>query len=132
MSSRYVRNLTEGWAEAAGTASGVPFHPTVNLEVNTQDPIWFTLEWDVLGQTKLTYCENFIEDGQIRLCFFSQVGIGYDEAFQQIEETAAYFFDNTDPAGRLVLMVLDPPDEFGSLDTPWFMVEVLVSYQFYE
>jgi hypothetical protein len=126
MSSRYVRQLSEQWAAALH----VPFHPTVNMEQDPTDPLWFTLEWDSFGSTKDSYCETFTEDGEIRMVFFGQSGAGYDAMFQAAESAAAQFYGNADPAGRLVLTSIDPPDEFGTQDGPWFVVEVAVTYQY--
>jgi hypothetical protein len=128
MSSRYVRNLTEQWA--AAPALGVPFYPTVNMEQNPSDQIWFTLEWDAFGATKDTFCETFTEDGEVRMVFFGPAGAGYDALLAAAETAARLFYGNIDPAGRLVLSSLGAPDEFGGQDQSYFVVEIAIEYTF--
>lgn len=127
MSARYVRSLTETWLSAIGAP---PYYSTVNAEVAPTDPIWMTAEWQSIGATKETYCETFVEDGEIRLVFFGAPGIGWDALFSTAETVSDLFFLNTDPNEKLVLKLLDPPDEFSSQSEPWFIVEVGVTYQY--
>lgn len=127
MSAHYVRALTEQWLIALGTPT---YHGTVNLEQTPGADVWMTAEWTQFGNTKETYCQTFVEDGEIRLMFFGAPGVGWDQLFLIAEAAAEQFFLNTDPNQKLVLTVIDPPDEFSSQSEPWFVVEVSVSYQY--
>lgn len=127
MSAHYVRALTESWLAAIGMP---PYHATVNWEDNPADAVWMTAEWTTFGMTKETYCETFVEDGEIRLMFFGSPGTGWADLFQTAETASEQFFANRDPQQKLVLTVLDPPDEYSSQSEPWFVVEVAVAYQY--
>jgi hypothetical protein len=127
MSAHYVRSLTEAWLIAIGSP---PYHGTVNYEVAPVEPVWMTAEWNSFGATKETFCETFVEDGEIRLMFFGLPGVGWDALIQTAETASAQFFQNIDTNQKLTLTVLDPPDEFASQSEPWFIVEVSVTYQY--
>lgn len=127
MSAHYVRALSESWMQAIGNP---PYYGTVNLEQNPAVPVWMTAEWTSFGNTKETYCETFVEDGEIRLMFFGAPGTGWPDLFQVAEAASQQFFLNSDPQSKLVLTVMDSPDEYSSQSEPWFVVEVAVTYQY--
>lgn len=127
MSSRYIRNLSEQWARAIPL---LPYHPTVNEEVANPPAVWVTIDWTSFGATKETFCDDFREDGEIRLVFFGRAGIGYDQLFADAEAYANSFYANTDPTGRLVLTSKGVPDKFGTPDGPDFYVEIPINYTF--
>ena len=129
MSAHYVRALTESWLSGLGIGAP-PYYPTVNFETLPTDTVWLTAEWSSLGATKETYCDTFVEDGEIRLVFFGQPGTGYAALFATAEAVSEEFFMNIDPQQKLILTALDPPDEFSSQSEPWFIVEVSVTYQY--
>lgn len=127
MSAPYVRALTESWLSALAAP---PYHSTVNLEADPADAVWMTAEWNSFGMTKETYCQHFVEDGEIRLMFFGAPGTGWADLFLIAETVSTQFFANSDPQKKLVLTVLDAPDEYSSQSEPWFVVEVAVTYQY--
>jgi hypothetical protein len=129
MSSLYVRNLADQWAQALT----VPYFNTVN-ESQTPDVVpWCTLEFNVYSTTKDTHCEHWTETGAVRLVFFGRPGQGFADLFAQAETDINNFYSNVDPDGFLTLEVKGAPVEFGGSDTPWYGVECLIDYvYFYE
>lgn len=127
MSSLAVRQLAEDWVDAIGT---IPYYSTINSQAEPQDNLWVTLDFEVFGYTKQTYCGDFLEDGEIRLIFLGRVGVGQDSIIQAAETFADLFMDSIDPAGKLVLLQRSPPADYSGRDDPWFVVEIAVEYQF--
>ena len=126
MSSLYVRQLAATWASALAT----PFFNTINEDQNPNDSIWLTLEFDAYTTIKQSYCENWIEEGTIRLVFFGTPGNGFDDLFLIAEQDANSFYINEDSTGKLTLVLKNAPLEFGGPDTPNFGVEVSIDYYY--
>jgi hypothetical protein len=128
MSSVYVRTLAELWANNIGL---YPFYNTINDAPEPDDNIWVTMDFDSFGYTKETYCEEFTEDGEIRLVFIGRVGIGWGTLLSAAEQYSQLFYQNTDPNQKLTLTQLSPPMEYSGSSSPWFIAEVGVEYQLY-
>ncbi len=122
-----MRNLAETWIQNIGVP---PFYPTINQNQEPSDDLWMTVDYESFGATKETYCNEFLEDGEIRLIFIGRVGIGYATVMQAAEAFTTTFLLNTDPNGRLVLLNGNPPIDFAGSNDPWFVIEIAVEYQF--
>lgn len=128
MSSLHIRQLVDQWATALN--GRVPFYPTVNKVQDPKDDIWLTIEYDSFGATKETFCDSFVEDGEIMLVFFGRVGVGYATLMTAAEDYAKEFYKSTDPLDQLVLISLNPPIDYGGENSPWFVCEIAVDYQY--
>jgi hypothetical protein len=128
MSTFYIRQKAEAWATAL--IATVPYYPTINQNQDPSDDMWMTLEFQTFGATKETYCDDFVDDGEIILTFFGRVGLGYAPQIQTAEAYAALFFANTDVTGQLVLTSMNPPVDFVGQNNPWYIVEVAFNYQY--
>lgn len=126
MSSLYVRQLAKQWVAGLVT----PFYNTANEEQNPADAVWMSLEYDAYTTIKETYCEDWTEEGTIRLVFFGTPGVGDDSLFLIAQQDANTFFNNTDSTGKLTLTILNAPVEFGGPDTPFYGVEVSIDYTY--
>jgi hypothetical protein len=113
MSASYVRNMVEAWLKAPAVVT--PFYPTINLEQNPSDPIWFTAEFDAQLRETITFCQNSTsEEGEIELFFFGAPGQGYTAVLTALETDLITLMANVDPAGKLVLTNASAPFDFSS------------------
>lgn len=126
MSSLVVRQFTETAIANIGT---VPFYRTINEMPDPQDDIWLTVDYDALGMTKETLCDDFLEDGSIRLMFMGRVGVGADTLLAAAESFADAFYQTQDPTERVTLVSREAPLDFAGENDPWFIVEIAVDYQ---
>ena len=127
MSSYYIRKQAEVWARAI---TSVPYFPTINENSDPKVDLWFTMEFESFGSSKETYCEKYVEDGEIVLTFFGRVGEGYDATMIAAENYAKLFYANTDSTGKLVLTSKEPAVDFAGLNNPWYLVEISINYQY--
>lgn len=129
MSSRVVRNLARNWV---GTLS-TPYFDTINMEQNPSVEFWCTLSFISYGFSKLSYCSQWQEDGEIELIFFGPAGTG-DGLLTRAEADAALFFNNADPSGRVVLTGRSAPEELSSTEFsgPLYGVLFRFGYSSYE
>lgn len=128
MSSVYVRQMAEQWVTAVGT---IPYYNTINNAPEPNDNIWLTLDFDSFGATKETYCNEFVEDGEIRLIFLGRIGLGWNALMTAAEDYAALFMLQQDATNKLILTQSNPPIEYAGNSNPWFIVEVSIEYQLY-
>jgi hypothetical protein len=127
MSTRAVRTLARKWASELD----VPYIDTINLEVNPEDDIWFTIEFSAYGMDKLSYCNTWQEVGSIQLDFFGVAGVGDDALLEVAEPAARKFFESVDPSGRLTFTTIAAPDDFTPTGgIPKFGVSFLISYTY--
>ena len=108
MATRYARDLVNGWLAAAP----VPFVDTVNSNVQTDLPVWFTVEWQPGQVQRLTYCNEFVDMGSFDLVFFGKIGTGYAELVQAAEDVALALQANVDPGGLLQLVNFGTPQDW--------------------
>ena len=101
---------------------------TINWDQAPNDTVWFTVSFDPFGSEVQDYCGSRVEQGEIRLVFFGDHGIGEEALMQSAESVATQFAVNNDPNERLVLEDPGPPIGYG--DVP-FAVEIPIYYQFY-
>ncbi len=110
MSSKYVRDTVEAWLKDA--AIQTPYYPTVNLEQNPQDDIWFSAEYSPMSRQSMDFCGNkTIENGEIELIWFGLPGIGYDLLIAAMEHDIKLLMSKRDPDQKLVLMEASAPFE---------------------
>jgi hypothetical protein len=127
MSSRAVRQFAR---TVLGTLTS-PYFDTINVEQNPTDNVWVTAEFAALGSVKETYCEAWVEEGDIVLTFFGRPGIGDDALLQQAEADAARFYAGVDPAGKVVLVNKSAPEDFYITEEgPRFGVIFRFGYEF--
>ena len=128
MSASYVRNLVRTWCNAAATATGVPFHDTINISVNPVDPVWFTVVFTSESHEG-TFCRpNFVENGFVNVVFIARPGTGDSACLAAVEAVIPVLFANTD--AKLALTDYEPIDEdsFGSADKDYRM-SVVINYR---
>jgi len=112
MSSKYVRDMVEGWVNEIDILT--PFYPTINMEQDPQDDMWFTIEFTSRYKEKLTYCDTTAENGEVELVFFGLPGKGYDSVISALEADIKTLMSKRDPAQKLVLLEASAPAEFSS------------------
>jgi hypothetical protein len=126
MSSGYIRNMVRGWAASSPT----PFYDTINKEHTPNDPVWFTIEFQVEGSARDTYCGDESEDGVIELVFCGQPGNGDGAIIAAAEAEGKRLLLQSDPAEQLSLVRAMPPEEFSAGDGDrWYRVVVGIEYQ---
>ena len=127
MSSRAVRQLVRGWMPALST----PYYDTINQEQNPTNDVWVTVEFNSFGMTKETFCETWVEEGDITLTFFGKPGIGDDAILAQAEADAALFYGFIDPAGKVIIVNKSAPEDFAFTENgPRFGVTFRFGYEF--
>lgn len=124
MASLYVMSLAELWAQSLTT----PYYNTVNEEQNPNVTPWLTLEFETYTTEKDTYCNEWQEQGSIRLIWLGKAGNGFSSLFAIAESDVLNFSSNIDASGKLILETVNAPVEFGGSDTPFFGVMCLVDY----
>jgi len=132
MSSKYVRDIVEGWLE--DVAMAVPYYKTVNEEQNPADTIWCSADFSSSSRNILTFCEGVVsEEGEIEVIYMGRAGIGVDDIITALEADMLTLMARRDVAGKLILIQRSAPFEFtgGSADR-WYGLSVYVDYQFYE
>lgn len=127
MSSLYVRQLCDQWAQATALAEGLPYYNTINEEQKPTDPAWFSLEYQATGNTQATYCSTW-ETGVVSLIILGEAGVGFQDALIAGQAVVDEFLTNVDPAGRLTLELPQPPSDFSGLDDPWYTIEFAITY----
>lgn len=100
MADRYVRSKVRGWL-AAGP---VPFYDTVNIDQRPGDVVWCTVLWGAPFRSKESYCNEFVEEGEVSIVFFGRPGIGDDALLADAEAAIDALMTNADPTGKLVLL----------------------------
>lgn len=127
MSTRAVRTLARQWASELS----VPYVDTINLEVNPEFDIWFTIEFSAYGMDKLSFCDSWQEVGSIQLDFLGLAGVGDDALLAAAEPAVRAFFQKRDPTGLLVFSGISAPDDFTPTGgTPKFGVSFVISYSY--
>ena len=127
MSSRAVRQAVRGWM--AGLAS--PYYDTINMDQAPTDNRWVTADFESFGTTKESFCDNFVEDGEIALTFFGPPGIGDDTLLAQAEADAVLFYGKSDPSNKVLLLNKSAPEDFVITESgPRFGVTFRFSYEF--
>jgi hypothetical protein len=125
MSSLAVRQIARQWV----TSLSVPYYNTIGEEQNPQDAVWVSLEFDFFSYDKLSYCDQWVEEGIIRVAWFGAIGNG-EEALVQVAETdAATIMAQVDPAGKVTIVGRSAPEVF-RLDGPQLGVEISFNYQY--
>lgn len=122
----------ESWiaqVNASLGADAIPYYSTINDEPDVTDDLWMTVAYDNFGSTKETYCEEFVEDGAVRLVFLTRRGTGYNDILEAAERFADAFYEMSDPAGRAVLTSKNSPDPFDSDQYAWYVVEISIDYE---
>jgi hypothetical protein len=125
MSSLAVRQITRQWVTAITT----PFYNTIAEEQDPADPVWCTCEFDQYEYTKMSYCDQWVESGDIRLTWFGQIGAGELALLQIAESDAATFMQQKDSTGKVVITGRSAPEVF-RMDGPQLGVEISFNYEF--
>lgn len=128
MSSSYVRTKVRQWCNEIASATGVEFYDTVNVSVNPQDPVWFTVAF-VSEMHEGTFCRpDFIEMGFVSVVFIAQPGTGDAACIAAVEAVIPALMAKTDT--KLSLSSFEPVDEdsLGSADKDYRM-SVAVNYR---
>ena len=127
MSSRAVRQAVRGWMAALTTS----YYDTINIEQAPADRIWVTVEFNSFGMIKETFCDQWVEEGDITLTFFGPPGVGDDALLSQAEADALLFYSQVDPAGKVVLVNRSAPEDFALTENgPRFGVTFRFGYEF--
>jgi hypothetical protein len=130
MSASYVRNKVEQWCQQASTLHSVPFYPTINLDVDPQDNVWFTVEFISLYHEGMLCKKEYMEQGVVRVVFIGQPGIGWTATISALELIIPELMGKIDPTQRLQFKDFEPITEesLGSAE-PSYMVSVAINYQ---
>jgi len=127
MSSRAVRQAVRGWM--VGMAS--PYYDTINIEQAPTDNIWVTVDFNSFVMTKESFCDQFVEEGDITLTFFGPPGVGDDALLAQAEADVALFYGKTDPNKKVALVNRSAPEDFVLTENgPRFGVTFRFGYEF--
>lgn len=131
MASKYIRDMIDTWVK--DPSMKVPFYPTINMEQDPPDDIWFTVEFSSGYKEKLTYCGTTSENGEVEIVFFGRPGIGYDTLLTALEADIKTLMAMRDPAQKMVLLDSSPPAEFsdGSADMSYEM-SVFCEYIYFD
>lgn len=131
MSASYVRTTVRGWAATAATTVSVPFYDTINFEQDPKDVLWWTVEFDVSFSEKLTFCNDWSEEGSIEVLVMARPGAKDTDAIDAAERIRDELLKQKDPTGRLVLAAVASPSEFsgGSGESRWYQVLVSIPYR---
>jgi hypothetical protein len=129
MSASYVRSKVEQWCGEAEQATGVAFHKTINLDVDPQEDVWFTVEFISLYKEGLLCKRGYMEQGVVRVVFIGQPGIGWDDTILALESVIPVLMGKVDPSQRLELTDDEPlvEESLGSAE-PNYMVSVSINY----
>ena len=132
MSSKYVRDMVEGWL--GDVALAVPYYPTVNEDQNPGDAQWCTVDFSSSFRDTLTFCAGMTsEEGELQVIYFGEAGVGEDALLTAIEADMLIIMAKRDPANKLVLMQRSAPFEFsGGSASKNYGLSIFVDYQFYE
>jgi hypothetical protein len=132
MSSRYVRNLVEQWM--TDPAMLVPYHASVNLDIDPPEDTWCTVEFSSSFRETLTFCQGAVEEnGEIEVIYFGDAGAGYDTLIQALEADIKTLMAKRDTANKLILTGRSPPDEyFGGSAERHYGLSVFIEYIYYE
>ena len=132
MSSRAVRTQIRSLLAAPAVTVLCPFYETINVEQNPTDAVWFTVAFDFLYSDKLSFCQDFAENGSIELVFESLPGTGDDAVLQAAEGVTAELKKFVDSTGKLTLTSFSAPDEYslGASDDGAYRVVVFIDYVF--
>ena len=124
--------MVEGWLKDVSMA--VPYYPTINEEQDPQDIMWCSADFSSSLRDTLTYCQGKTsEEGEVRVVYFGQAGVGEDILIAALEADMVLLMANRDPSDKLVLMQRSAPFEFGGGSAErWYGLSVYVDYQFYE
>ena len=130
MSALYVRNKFNQWAGEVATTTGTPFYPTINLEQNPADPVWFSLEFVAEFYSNGTFCKSEeTEDGFVRVVVFASPGTGDTAAVTALEAIGLEFAKKTDT--QVTIEGFEPLSEMtaGSADQN-YRVGVVMDYTY--
>ena len=130
MSASYVRSKTRQWAAEVATASTVPFHDTINIDITPTDILWFTITF-VSEFNEGTFCDRgFIEEGFITITVVSAAGEGDTTAIAAMEQIIPKLMEKVDPSGRLAYEAYEPIQEstLGSADRD-YRVSAIINYR---
>lgn len=113
---------------------GVPFHDTVNMEQNPQDPIWVTAIFDSLYREVLTFCEDKVrEEGDVVLVYSGRPGVGDTAMLAAIEADLPVLMAQRDPNKRLVILNRSAPEEYsGGSAQQDYQMAVYLDYEYLE
>lgn len=128
MSHSYVRSKIRQWCAEIATATGVPFHETVNTRVKPPEPVWFTVDFTAEFYDG-TFCRpDFIEVGFVRVTCVSPPGAGDGQAVTAIEQIAQAFWAKHD--AKLAVSDFEPADEasLGTADAN-YRLSVILNYR---
>jgi hypothetical protein len=130
MSASYVRSKVEQWCEEAAQLHNVPFYKTINLDVDPQDDVWFTVEFIALFHEGMLCRKEYMEQGVVRVVFIGQPGIGWEDTIRALELIVPELMGKIDPTQRLQLKEVEPTVEesLGSAE-PSYMVSAAINYQ---
>ncbi len=128
MSSSYVRTKVRTWCNEVAVATGIPFHDTVNVNVNPSEDVWFTVEFISESHEGIVGRPQFIENGFVNVVFVARPGIGDSACIAAVEDVIPALFAKTDT--QLVLNTYEPvsEDSQGSADKDYRM-SVAVNYR---
>jgi hypothetical protein len=110
----------------------IPFVDTINIHQNPKHDLWCTTMFDPAQRTKVTFCDDYVEEGEIEFMVCGRPGLGDDIVATALEECVDALMDKADPTGAFVLTEAGPLEDasFGDADTSYRM-SVRFSYTFY-
>ncbi len=132
MSSKYVRDLITAWVNDA--AMTTKYYPTINMDNNPAEDMWFTVEFSSSYRESLTFCSGkTMESGEIEVVFFGLPGVGYSALITPLEADIKTLMAQRDPTQKLVLMEASAPIEYsgGSADES-YELSTYIEYIYFE
>lgn len=107
MSALYVRDTFRTWCGGLP----LPFVDTVNRSPAGRAEPWCTAVFDPFEHQRITFCDQYQEQGEIELVFMGKPGQGDHALAALAEASAALILQQTDPTGRLVLTGRGPLED---------------------
>ena len=127
MSASYVRSKTRQWTAEVATATGVPFHETINTAGTPSDLVWWTVGFNAEFNDG-TFCDRgFIETGFISVTIVAAPGEGDAAAVTAVEQIIPALMAKVDPSGRLAYESWEPIQEStqGSADRDYRLTSII-------
>lgn len=132
MSSLYVRSLVRSWL--SNSSIDAPYYDTVNFEVNPQEDIWVTADFETTFRERLTFCENhWKEEGEVLLVFTGSPGIGDGQLLAVAEKDVKTLLAFRDPTRQMLVTGVGGVAEYsaGSANMG-YQIEYTIEYEYTE